>query len=133
MSFARRSLLTAAAASPLLLGRGARAQANTLKIGVLNDQSGVYKDISGPTSVAAVRQAIQDFGARSGLTVEVVAGDHQNKPDVGSNIARQWIDRDGVDVIIDVPNSAVALAVNGVVREKNKVFLNSGAATADLT
>ena len=133
MSFARRSLLSAAAASPLLLGRGARAQAATLKIGVLNDQSGVYKDISGPTSVAAVRQAIQDFGARSGLTVEVVAGDHQNKPDVGSNIARQWIDRDGVDVIIDVPNSAVALAVNGVVREKNKVFLNSGAATADLT
>ncbi|MDB5375163.1 MAG: transporter permease, partial [Belnapia sp.] len=133
MSFDRRSLLTAAAASPLLLGRGARAQGTTLKIGVLNDQSGVYKDISGPTSVAAVRQAIQDFGARAGITVEVIAGDHQNKPDVGSNIARQWFDRDGVDVIVDVPNSAVGLAVNGVVREKNKVYLNSTSATADLT
>ena len=79
-----------------------------------------------------MRQAVQDAGSH-GFNVEVVFADHQNKPDVGSNIARQWIDRDGVDVIVDVPNSAVALAVNGVVREKNKVFLNSSAATADLT
>ncbi|NOG70968.1 ABC transporter substrate-binding protein [Roseicella sp. DB1501] len=131
----RRGLLAGAAAlgvSPLL-GRGARAQQGaTLKIGVLNDQSGVYRDISGPTSVACVRQAVQDAGSR-GFQVEVLSADHQNKPDVGSNIARQWIDRDGVDVIVDVPNSAVALAVNGVVREKNKVYLNSTAATADLT
>jgi len=130
----RRGLLTGAAAfgaSPLL-GRSARAQGVTLKIGVLNDQSGVYRDISGPTSVACVRQAVQDAGSH-GFHVEVVTADHQNKPDVGSNIARQWIDRDGVDVIVDVPNSAVALAVNGVVREKNKVYLNSTAATADLT
>jgi len=131
----RRSLIAVGSSLALggLPGRAARAQAaNTIKIGVLNDQSGVYRDISGPTSVACVRQAVQDF-AGQGLTVEVVAGDHQNKPDVGSNIARQWIDRDGVDVIVDVPNSAVALAVNGVVREKNKVYLNSTAATADLT
>ncbi|MEN0073083.1 MAG: ABC transporter substrate-binding protein [Paracraurococcus sp.] len=131
----RRGLLAGAAAlgvSPLL-GRGAGAQQGaTLKIGVLNDQSGVYRDISGPTSVACVRQAVQDAGSR-GFQVEVLSADHQNKPDVGSNIARQWIDRDGVDVIVDVPNSAVALAVNGVVREKNKVYLNSTAATADLT
>jgi pantoate--beta-alanine ligase len=134
----RRSLLTgtaAAAALPMLGGlpRAARAQGNTLKIGVLNDMSGLYRDISGPTSVACVRQAVQDFGNRGGLTVEVVSADHQNKPDVGSNIARQWFDRDGVDVIVDVPTSSVALAVAGVVKEKNKVYLNSTAASADLT
>ncbi|MCB4822786.1 ABC transporter substrate-binding protein [Roseicella aerolata] len=135
MTLDRRTLITGTAATAALGGlplRPARAQAATIKIGVLNDQSGVYRDISGPTSVACVRQAVQDFGSR-GFNVEVVAGDHQNKPDVGSNIARQWLDRDGVDVIVDVPNSAVALAVNGVVRERNKVYLNSTAATADLT
>ena len=132
MSLDRRSLLTGAAAAPFAFSRGARAQGATLKIGVLNDQSGVYRDISGPTSVACVRQAIQDFGSH-GFNVEVVSGDHQNKADVGSNIARQWMDRDGVDVIVDVPNSAVGLAVAGVVREKNKVYLNSTSATADLT
>jgi branched-chain amino acid transport system substrate-binding protein len=136
MAFDRRSLLAAAAAAPVLGGlpwRAARAQAtNTIKIGVLNDMSGVYRDISGPTSVACVRQAIQDFG-NHGFNVEVVSGDHQNKADVGSNIARQWIDRDGVDVIVDVPNSAVGLAVAGVAKEKNKVYLNSTSATADLT
>ena len=132
MSLDRRSLLTGAAAAPFAFSRGARAQGATLKIGVLNDQSGVYRDISGPTSVACVRQAIQDFGSH-GFNVEVVTGDHQNKADVGSNIARQWMDRDGVDVIVDVPNSAVGLAVAGVVREKNKVYLNSTSATADLT
>ena len=95
--------------------------------------SGLYRDIAGPGSVACTRQAVQDFGNQAGLSVEVIAADHQNKPDVGSNIARQWFDRDGVDVIVDVPTSSVALAVNGVVREKNKVFLNSTAATADLT
>jgi branched-chain amino acid transport system substrate-binding protein len=132
MSLDRRSLLTGAAAAPFAFARPGRAQGATLKIGVLNDQSGVYRDISGPTSVACVRQAIQDFGSR-GFNVEVITGDHQNKPDVGSNIARQWMDRDGVDVIVDVPNSAVGLAVAGVVREKNKVYLNSTSATADLT
>ncbi|WP_456316687.1 ABC transporter substrate-binding protein [Teichococcus aestuarii] len=140
----RRSLLKTAAAAAIApaLGAGlaglpgrARAQgANTLKIGVLNDQSGVYREISGPGSVACVRQAIQDSGiAQRGVNVEVVFADHQNKADVGSTIARQWIDRDGVDVIFDVPNSAVALAVNAVVREKNKAYFNSTGATTDLT
>src|SRR3954454_4583210 len=113
----RRGLMTGAAvlgASPLF-GRPSRAQGAALKIGVLNDQSGVYRDISGPTSVACVRQAVQDFG--QGLNVEVLVGDHQNRPALGATSARQWLDRDGVDVIVDVPNSAVALAVNGVVRE----------------
>ena len=107
----RRTLLAAAAAVPLI--RPARAQAGTIRIGVLNDQSGVYRDISGPTSVACVRQAIEEFGSK-GFQVEVLVGDHQNKTDIGATIARQWIDRDGVDMIIDVANSGVALAVNGV-------------------
>jgi branched-chain amino acid transport system substrate-binding protein len=138
MAHDRRTLLKTAAAASLVPAVGfsvpARAQAATLKIGVLNDQSGVYRENSGPTSTACVRQAVVDSGITAkGVTVEVVQADHQNKPDVGATIARQWIDRDGVDVIVDVPNSAVALAVSGIVREKNKVFLNSGAGTTDLT
>jgi branched-chain amino acid transport system substrate-binding protein len=132
----RRSVLSGAAALPLLGAlpwRTARAQAaNTIRIGVLNDMSGMYRDISGQTSLACVRQAVADFGPR-GFNVEVLAADHQNRPDVGVNIARQWIDRDGVDVIVDVPTSSVALAVNDICREKNKVHLNSTAATSDLT
>jgi branched-chain amino acid transport system substrate-binding protein len=132
----RRSLLAGAAAMPLLGAlpwRSARAQAGgTLKIGVLNDQSGLYRDIGGPGSTACVRQAVQDLGSR-GFQVEVVAADHQNKPDLGASIARQWFDQEGVDVIIDVPTSSVALAVSGVAREKNKVFLASNPATSDLT
>ncbi len=138
MTIDRRTLLKAAAAAPAAVALpwsgAARAQgaANTIKIGVLNDQSGLYRDITGPTSVACVRQAVQDFGSR-GFTVEVVAADHQNKPDVGSNVARQWFDRDGVDMIVDVPTSSVGLAVAGVAREKNKAYINSTSATADLT
>ncbi|HYZ31415.1 MAG TPA: ABC transporter substrate-binding protein [Crenalkalicoccus sp.] len=133
MHLPRRSLL-AAAALPALGGlpRAARAQNAAVKIGVLNDQSGTYRDIGGPGSVACVRQAIQDFG-NHGFNVDVAVGDHQNKPDVGASIARQWFDRDGVDVIIDVPTSSVALAVSGVAREKNKIFLGSNPATSDLT
>ena len=135
MSLSRRALMGTAAALPVI-GR-ARAQSTTsksttIKIGVLNDQSGVYRDISGPTSTACVRQAVEDFGAQ-GLTVEVVAGDHQNKPDIGTAIARQWIDREGVDMIIDVANSALGLAINGVCKEKDRAYINSTAATADLT
>ena len=138
MTIDRRTILKAAAVAPLAgalpWSGAARAQgaANTIKIGVLNDQSGLYRDITGPTSVACVRQAVQDFGSR-GFTVEVVAADHQNKPDVGSNVARQWFDRDGVDMIVDVPTSSVGLAVAGVAREKNKAYINSTSATADLT
>ncbi|MBR0659286.1 ABC transporter substrate-binding protein [Neoroseomonas oryzicola] len=132
----RRSVIAGAAATAAwgaLPYRKASAQAaNTIKIGVLNDGSGMYRDISGPTAAACARQAVADFGAR-GFNVEVLVADHQNKPDVGSNIARQWIDRDGVDVLLDVTTSSVALAVNDICREKNKVHLNSSAATSDLT
>ena len=105
-----------------------------IKIGVLNDRSGVYADLAGEGSVIAAKMAVEDFGAAAkGIKVEIISTDHQNKPDIASNIARQWIDQDGVDVIADVPTSSAALAVNEVVREKNKIFLVSGAATSDLT
>ena len=131
MTIDRRSILRGAAAVPMLagpvfagLGR-ARAQTAPLRIGVLTDLSSVYRDVTGPTSVACVRQAVQDYAAAQGLSVEVLAADHQNKPDVGAGIARQWFDRDGVDMITDVPNSAVALAVAQIAGEKNKAFVNS--------
>jgi branched-chain amino acid transport system substrate-binding protein len=106
----------------------------TVKIGVLNDMSSLYADIGGPNSVAAVKMAVEDSGLKAkGWNIEVLSGDHQNKPDIGVNIARQWIDADKVDAIADTPNSGVALAVSNIVKEKNSVLLNSGAATADLT
>src|SRR5436190_4772973 len=105
-----------------------------VKIGVMNDMSGTYADLSGQGSVLAARMAVEDFGAAAkGLKVEIVGADHQNKPDIGSNVVRSWIDVDKVDVIVDVPTSSVALAVNEIVRDKNKVFLVSGAAASDLT
>ena len=105
-----------------------------VKIGVMNDMSGTYSDLSGPGSVLAARMAVEDFGAAAkGIKVEIVGADHQNKPDIGSNVVRAWIDRDQVDVIVDVPTSSVALAVHEIVRDKNKVFLVSGAAASDLT
>ncbi|HVO16963.1 MAG TPA: ABC transporter substrate-binding protein [Alphaproteobacteria bacterium] len=128
---------TALLAAALLIGSGAahaEMSDGVIKIGVLNDRSGLYADLSGEGSVIAARMAVEDFGAaKKGMKVEIVSADHQNKPDVGSNIARQWFDVDKVDVIVDVPNSGVALAVNEVAREKNKVFLVSGAAASDLT
>ncbi len=132
MTIARRALLTtAAAALPFVR---ARAQAPAIKIGVLNDQSGPYMNTSGMTSVICCKQALEDFGAANkGLSVEVIFADHQNKPDLAVSIARQWFDRDGVDLLLDVPTSSVALAVQSVVREKNKVYINSGAATSALT
>jgi len=105
-----------------------------IKIGVMNDMSGTYADLSGPGSVLAARMAVEDFGAeKKGMKVEIVGADHQNKPDIGSNVVRTWIDVDKVDVIVDVPTSSVALAVNQIVKDKNKVFLVSGAAASDLT
>src|ERR671910_1358928 len=111
------------------------AQAQTsVKLGVLNDRSGVYSDLTGEGSVIAARMAVEDFKApEKGIKVDIVAADHQNKPDVGASIARQWYDQERVDVILDVPTSSVALAVNGLAREKNKVFINSGGGTSDLT
>ena len=116
----------------LLMAGTAFAQ-TSIKIGVLNDRSGIYADITGEGSAVAAQMAADDFGTDKGITVEIVSADHQNKPDVGSNIARQWYDTEGVDVIADVPTSSVALAVNDITREKNKIFLNSGAASSDLT
>src|SRR5260370_2416323 len=110
------------------------AQDKTVKIGVLNDMSSLYADIGGPNSVAAIKRAVEDSGLPAkGWKIDVLSGDQQNKPDVGTNIARKWIDNDKVDAIADTPNSGVALAVSNLVREKNAVLLNSGAATADLT
>jgi branched-chain amino acid transport system substrate-binding protein len=136
MNLTRRSLLGAAALVGVapLPPRRARAGASTIKSGVLNDQAGVYRDVSGPTSVACAQQAVEDFGAGAkGLDVQVVFADHQNKPDIGVNICREWFDRDGVDLVIDVPNSAVALAVAGIAKEKDRAYICSTAATADLT
>jgi branched-chain amino acid transport system substrate-binding protein len=127
-----RRAFTAALAGTALIPVIGRAQTPTIKLGVMNDQSGLYSDDGGPTSVACVRQAVAEFGSK-GFAIEVVVADHQNKPDNGAGIARQWLDQGGVDAIIDVPTSSVALAVNTVCREKNKVMLNSGAATTDLT
>jgi branched-chain amino acid transport system substrate-binding protein len=124
-------------AAALILAAGAahaEMSDGVIKIGVLNDQSSLYADLAGQGSVLAARMAVEDFGAaQKGMKVEIISADHQNKPDIGSNIARQWFDVDKVDVIVDVPNSGVALAVNEVAREKNKVFLVSGAAASDLT
>src|SRR5437588_2127563 len=124
----------------LIVGAGlgfatsAFAQDKTVKIGVLNDMSSLYADIGGPNSVAAIKMAVEDSGlVAKGWKIDVLSGDHQNKPDVGTNLARQWIDSDKVDAIADTPNSGVALAVSNLIREKNAVLLNSGAATADLT
>jgi branched-chain amino acid transport system substrate-binding protein len=114
--------------------RPARAAGKPLRIGVLTDLSGPYRDTSGPTSVASVRQAVADFAAMGGgLEVEVLAADHQNKADIGAAIARGWIDTEGVDAIADVPNSSVALAVAEIVREKDKVLLEASATTVALT
>ncbi|MGM4891593.1 ABC transporter substrate-binding protein [Tardiphaga sp. 839_C3_N1_4] len=110
------------------------AQDKTAKIGVLNDQSGLYADVTGVGSTLAAQMAVEDSGlAAKGWKIEVVVGDHQNKPDIGVNIVRQWFDRDKVDVIVDVPTSSVGLAVNNVVKEKNGVYLNSGSGTSDLS
>ena len=105
-----------------------------IKIGVMNDQSGTYADLAGPGSVVAARMAVDDFGAtKKGMKVEIVVADHQNKPDVGSSIARQWFDAEKVDVIMDVPTSSVVLAVNQIAREKNKALIVSTGATSDLS
>ncbi len=136
MTISRRKLLGTAAAVGAATAvpglRRARAAGNVIKIGVLVDMSGPYRSDSGPTSVACTRQAIAEL-AGNGYTVEVISGDHQNKPDIGAGLARQWYDTDGVDMILDVPNSAVALAVSSVAKEKNKLFVDTGAASSVLT
>src|SRR5258706_4548471 len=134
MNFKLKTLVAAAALAFSAGAAHAQYTGNVVKIGVLNDQSSLYADLGGQGSVLAAKMAIEDFKAKDkGLNVEVIFADHQNKPDVGSQIASRWIDAEGVDMIVDVPNSGVALAVNQVVRDKNKVFINSGAASSDLT
>ncbi len=130
MTITRRTMLgsvtAAMATAPSLAPQPARAQRPVLKIGVLTDLSGPLRDISGPTSVACTKQAVEDFGVSGkGFDVEVIVADHQNKADIGANIARTWFDRDGVDMITDVPNSSVALAVAQVAKDKNKAYVNS--------
>ena len=134
----RRRLLAGASALALGLGSfAARADdATPLKLGVLTDMSSLYADITGPGSLAAAKMAAEDFQAsphQMKRPIEVLSGDHMNKADLGANIAREWIDRNNVDVIIDVPNSAVALAVRNVVQQSNKTLLVSGASSSDLT
>ena len=134
----KRKLLSALIAGIGLTGAGlghAQLSGNAIKIGVMNDMSGVYADIGGPGSTLAAKMAVEDYlkTTKSSLKVEVVSADHQNKPDVGSNIARKWYDTDGVDMIVDVPTSSVGLAINQVTKEKGKAYVNTGSATSDLT
>ncbi|KJC55319.1 ABC transporter permease [Bradyrhizobium sp. LTSP849] len=132
-TFARRSAALMACAA-FGFATSAYAQDKTATIGVLNDMSSLYADIGGPNAVMAVKMAVDDSGLLAkGWKIEVLSGDHQNKPDVGVNIARQWIDTQKVDAIADTPNSGVALAVSNLVKEKNSVLLNNGGASADLT
>ena len=126
--------MSLAALAILLACGGASAQQINVKIGVLTDMSSLYADATGPGSVAAAQMAIADFAkTHPNVKVELVSGDHQNKPDVGSQITNQWYDVDKVDVVVDVPNSGVALAVSQITATKNKVFVVSGAASSDLT
>jgi branched-chain amino acid transport system substrate-binding protein len=128
------SALLLGTALTLATGGLALAQDKTVKIGALSDQSGLYADLGGPGSTLAAQMAAEDSGLTAkGWKIDIISGDHQNKPDIGTSISRQWFDVDKVDVIVDVPNSGVALAVNNVVKEKNGVYINSGAATSDLT
>jgi branched-chain amino acid transport system substrate-binding protein len=137
MNISRRTLLGLAAAAALGAGApAAEAQIsdNVIKIGVLSDMSSLYTDLAGAGSVVAAKMAVEDSGIeKRGYKVEIISADHQNKPDVGSNVARQWYDVDKVDVIVDVPNSGVALAINQITRDKGKAFLAVGPGTSDLT
>ncbi len=134
MFITRRSLLGTTAAAAILPTAAARAQTASIKIGILGDESGVYRDLSGPIAIECVKLAVAESKAAGrDIPVEFVTGDHQNKPDIGAALARQWIERDKVDLIIDVPNSAVALAVAGVCKDLDRVYINSPGATADLT
>src|SRR5256712_12243773 len=129
-----RKLVMAASVALAMGTAEAQVSDGIIKIGVLNDQSSLYADLTGPGSAIAARMAVEDFGAaRKGMKVEILSADHLNKPDVGSSIARQWYDVDKVDVIVDVPTSSIALAINQITREKGKAFLVSGAATSDLS
>src|SRR5215213_9319867 len=128
-----RAKFVLSAMMTLFLAGAAQAQIS-VKLGVLNDRSGVYSDPAGQGSIIAARMAVEDFKpTEKGIKVEIIAADHQNKPDVGASIARQWYDQEGVDVILDVPTSSVALAISALARDRNKIFISSGGGTSDLT
>jgi branched-chain amino acid transport system substrate-binding protein len=127
-------LLATAAFGAMMAASPALAQDKNVKIGVLNDMSSLYADIGGPNSVVAAKLAVEDSGLEAkGWKIEVIGADHQNKPDIGVNIARQWADVDKVDMITDTPNSGVMLAVSNVVKEKNLVHINSGGGSSVMT
>src|SRR6476659_3414328 len=128
MKAMRRNLLALAVAGAFGIGTAnAQFSGNEIKIGVLSDMSSLYTDLAGAGSVVAAKMAVQDSGIeKRGIKVEIVSADHQNKADVGSAIARQWYDVDKVDVIVDVPNSGVALAVSQITKDKGRVFLAVG-------
>lgn len=129
-----RSLALGTAAVAALTGTAYAQETIDVTLGVLNDRSGTYADLSGEGSVIAARMAVEDFNAEEkGLNVEILSADHQNKPDVGSNIARQWYEQEGVDAILDVPTSSVALAVADISNQMGGVLLNSGAGSTELT
>ena len=131
----RTILLTGVAFAALASGAAqAQMSDNVIKIGMLSDRSGIYADINGEGSAVAARMAAEEFGnAINGTKVEIIVGDHQNKADIAANLARQWIDAEKVDVVADVPNSAAALAVQGITRDKKRLFLMSGPGSTDLT
>jgi branched-chain amino acid transport system substrate-binding protein len=134
MHLTRRAALATAAASLLPLPALHAQTAEPIRIGVLTDLAGPYRDVTGPTSVACVRQAVEEFTAQNpGIRVEVIVADHQNKPDVGINTVRQWFDQRGVDLVTDVGNSAIALGINPICVEKDRIHLNASAGTSDLT
>ncbi len=135
MKLVNRSMVVLAVAGGLVAGSAhAQISNNSIKIGVLSDMSSLYTDIAGAGSLVAAKLAVEDSGLeKRGIKVEVVSADHQNKPDIGSAVARRWYEADNVDVIVDVPNSGVALAVSQITKDKNKVFLAVGAGTSDLT
>src|SRR6266404_3384710 len=134
MRSGRQIAMTLAAAGTLVGTAHAQVSDNGVKIGVLSDMSSLYTDLAGAGSVVAANMAVEDSGiAKKGIKVTIVSADHQNKADIGSNIARQWYDVDKVDLIVDVPNSGVALAVNQITKDKGKALIVSGAGSADLT
>lgn len=130
MPIQRRAVLAAAAVTPIIR---ARAQARpVIKIGVMNDQSGPYRDVNGPTSVICTQQAVQEFAA-NGFDVEVLSADHQNKPDVAVSLAREWFDQRGVDIVMDIAATSCALALASIVKEKNKIMIATSTASSDVT
>ena len=136
MTISRRALLGASPLAVLSAPGLVRAQPadNLIRLGALTDMSGPYRDVEGPTGTACVQQAVAEFTEQNpGIRVEIIRADHQNRPDIASAIVREWIDRAGVDALVQVGNTAVALAANSDAREEDKVRLNTGALSSFLT